>query len=157
MVWNSCFDSPVGRLVLTEQDGFLVRVTFSSSEDPVSPAWETVLLREARKQLAEYFAGERKTFDLPFFFSGTDFQQKVWQALSEIPYGKTVSYQELAEKIGNPLACRGVGMACHRNPLPVFIPCHRVIGKDGRLTGYGGGLSVKEFLLCLEQGGTYHV
>ena len=99
---------------------------------------ETDLLREASKQLNEYFMGNRFKFDLPLFISGTEFQQKVWRALESIPYGETRSYKQIAEAIGNPKACRAVGMANNRNPISIIIPCHRVIGSTGRLVGYGG-------------------
>ena len=153
MVWESTFNSPAGWLVLTEKDGVLIRLSFSPSEESGTMTKETPLLRKAKKQLSEYFAGERKVFDLPLSPEGTPFQKKVWQALLKIPYGETASYQEIAETIGQEKAARAVGMANHRNPLPIFIPCHRVIGKNGALTGYAGGIAVKEFLLRLEQGG----
>ena len=102
-------------------------------------------------QLNEYFAGTRKSFDLPLKFDGTEFQNRVWRELQNIPYGKTISYKELAEKTGNIKACRAVGMANNKNPLPIIIPCHRVVGSNGKLTGYAGGLEVKKFLLELEQ------
>ena len=100
--------------------------------------------------MEEYFAGQRKEFSLPLAPKGTEFQLRVWQALLQIPYGETRSYGELAAMVGNPKACRAVGGANHRNPLSILIPCHRVVGTGGSLTGYAGGLSVKEFLLKLE-------
>ncbi|NLM73573.1 MAG: methylated-DNA--[protein]-cysteine S-methyltransferase [Clostridiaceae bacterium] len=112
---------------------------------------ETPILKEAAKQLEEYFAGKRKTFDLPLSPKGTDFQRKVWDVLTRIPYGETLSYGDVAKKIGNPKACRAVGMANNKNPIPIIIPCHRVIGSSGKLVGYGGGLHIKEKLLELEQ------
>lgn len=107
-------------------------------------------LPEVRRQLAEYFAGERNDFDLPLAPRGTEFERRVWQALAAIPYGQTRSYSEVARSIGRPQACRAVGRANGRNPIAVVIPCHRVIGSDGSLTGYGGGLDLKRFLLDLE-------
>ncbi|MFA6929824.1 MAG: methylated-DNA--[protein]-cysteine S-methyltransferase [Lentisphaeria bacterium] len=114
--------------------------------DVVSP-----LLLAAVRQLEEYLLGRRWEFDLPLAPQGTVFQQQVWAELLRIPYGETRSYQVLAEKIGKAKACRAVGMACHRNPLPIFIPCHRVIAKNGALQGFRGGLEMKERLLQLEK------
>jgi len=111
---------------------------------------ETPLIKKAAKQLTEYFAGKRRTFDLPLEFRGTDFQKKVWAALMTIPYGETRSYGEIAKQIKNPKASRAVGMANNRNPIVIICPCHRVVGSDGSLTGYGGGLPNKEYLLKLE-------
>lgn len=104
----------------------------------------------AAKQLAEYFAGIRKEFDLPLHIQGTEFQKAVWQTLLDIPYGETRSYGEIAAAIGNPKACRAVGMACNRNPIWIIIPCHRVVGHNKSLTGYEGGLPMKKWLLDLE-------
>jgi methylated-DNA-[protein]-cysteine S-methyltransferase len=112
---------------------------------------ETALLKAAGKQLMEYFIGSRKIFELPLAPEGTDFQKMVWKALLTIPYGETNSYKEIAEKIGNPKACRAVGMANNKNPISIFIPCHRVIGANGKLVGYAGGLDIKEHLLGLEK------
>jgi methylated-DNA-[protein]-cysteine S-methyltransferase len=107
-------------------------------------------LREAVRQLAEYFAGDRRKFDLPLRLEGTDFQRRVWQVLTEIPYGETWSYGQLAQRIGNPKGCRAVGLANGRNPISILVPCHRVIGADGSLTGYGGGVERKRWLLAHE-------
>lgn len=111
----------------------------------------TPLLKMAAEQLREYFEGERKDFNLPLSPVGTKFQLKVWKALQTIPYGETRSYRQVAEIIGNPKACRAVGMANNRNPIAIIIPCHRVIGADGNLVGYGGGLDLKQQLLDLEK------
>lgn len=108
-------------------------------------------LTEAKNQLSEYFNGTRHAFDLDLVLQGTEFQHKVWNALLEIPYGETRSYQEIAEAIGNPKAVRAVGMANNKNNIGIIIPCHRVIGKDGSMTGYYGGIHYKEFLLDLER------
>jgi methylated-DNA-[protein]-cysteine S-methyltransferase len=108
-------------------------------------------LKEPVRQLRAYFAGELKDFDLPLAPKGTEFQQNVWAELCKIPYGETISYGELARRIGNPNASRAVGLANGSNPIPVVIPCHRVIGANGKLTGYGGGLPIKERLLALEK------
>ncbi len=112
---------------------------------------ETPLLKRAAAQMAEYFSGARRSFDLPLSLKGTTFQMADCAALREIPYGQTRCYQQIAEQLGNPKACRAVGMANNRNPVAVIIPCHRVLGKDGKLVGYAGGLSVKQGLLALEQ------
>ena len=104
-----------------------------------------------QRELAEYFSGERRAFDLPLSLEGTAFQRADWAALCEIPYGETRSYGQIAARLGNPKACRAVGMANHRNPVAVLVPCHRVVGKNGSLTGYAGGLDVKEGLLALEK------
>ncbi|NLJ32011.1 MAG: methylated-DNA--[protein]-cysteine S-methyltransferase [Clostridiales bacterium] len=112
---------------------------------------ETPLLKEAARQLGEYFSGARTAFSLPLSLSGTDFQLSAWEALRAIPYGETRSYKQIAEQIGRPNACRAVGMANHRNPVMILVPCHRVIGTDGGLTGYAGGLDVKRYLLDLEK------
>lgn len=112
---------------------------------------ETELIKKAYKQLNEYLLGERKDFDLPLLPEGTDFQQKVWKALREIPFGETKSYGEIAKNIGNPKAARAVGMANNKNPIPIFIPCHRVIGSNGKLVGYAGGIKIKEHLLTIEK------
>ena len=109
------------------------------------------MTRWAVKELEEYFQGKRKEFTVPCRPEGTDFQKRVWEALTRIPYGETRTYKEIAVEAGNPKASRAVGMANNKNPVPIIIPCHRVIGSDGKLTGYAGGLGVKEFLLNLER------
>lgn len=143
--------SPIGTLRLEANQHGICCLAFCHTivEYPESSA--SPLLIEAKKQLDEYFAGKRKIFSLPLSFQGTAFQIRVWEALQTIPYGETWYYGQLAEAVGNPKACRAVGMANNRNPLPILIPCHRVIGKNGSLTGYGGGLDIKEKLLALEQ------
>lgn len=113
---------------------------------------ETELLKKAGDQLTEYFQGKRKVFDLPLKPAGTEFQKKVWSALCTIPYGQTRSYGEIAAQIGSPKACRAVGGANNKNPIMIFIPCHRVIGADGSLVGFGGGLYAKKYMLDLEKG-----
>ncbi len=105
---------------------------------------------EVKRQLNEYFRGERKTFDLPLALCGTPFQLKVWEALQTIPYGDTRSYKEIAIQVGSPKGCRAVGMANNKNPIPIIIPCHRVVGGNGKLVGYAGGLDKKEYLLEVE-------
>ncbi len=140
--------SPIGLLTIEETDGAITALRFGG--ETVSPP-PTPLLQRAAQQLTEYFAARRRRFDLPLRPQGTAFQQAAWSALCDIPYGQTRTYAQQAAAIGNPKACRAVGMANHRNPLPLFIPCHRVIGAGGKLTGYAGGLAVKRFLLELEQ------
>lgn len=144
------YHSPVGLLVLGEEDGFLTRVSFQKEIKTPYRIEMTPLLAEAEKQLREYFKGERDTFDLPLHPMGTEFQKRVWQALEEIPYGKTASYGEVAKAANNPKGARAVGMANNKNPISIIIPCHRVIGSNGHLVGYGGGLEKKVFLLSLE-------
>ncbi|MCL2743099.1 MAG: methylated-DNA--[protein]-cysteine S-methyltransferase [Planctomycetaceae bacterium] len=138
------------RLFIEETDGFITQIHFRN-ELPVSSDGDSKVLRRAICQLEEYFAGERKCFDLPIRLTGTAFQEKVWQELKKIPYGETVSYGQVASNIGNPKASRAVGGANHTNPVSIVIPCHRVIGANGKLTGYGGGLDMKKLLLDLEQ------
>ena len=141
------YDSPIGPMTLVQEGEALVRLDF---DVPSQPEEATPLLLEACRQLREYFAGERKAFALPLAPAGTEFQKKVWAALRDIPWGETRSYGDIARAIGKPTACRAVGMANGRNPLPIFIPCHRVIGTNGSITGYSGGLEKKRFLLRLE-------
>lgn len=145
------FESPLGLMMAQEQDGAIIALDFIKSPQPDDAAAQTPLLLEAKKQVLEYFAGHRRYFDLPLAPRGTPFQQKVWQALRAIPYGQTRSYGQIASQVGNPRAGRAVGGANHRNPISLIQPCHRVIGANGRLTGYGGGLDKKEALLALER------
>lgn len=146
------YHTPIGEIGIAEEDGSICAIFFShekiSKEEYMIK--ESSLIKNAYRQLVEYFNKQRKTFDLPLAPEGTEFQMKVWKALSDIPYGKTRSYKEIAIAIGNPKAVRAVGMANNKNPIPIIIPCHRVIGSDGKLAGYGGGLEIKEYLLKLE-------
>src|SRR5262249_9056140 len=150
--------SPVGSLRLVATTEALTGIWFATERDGalVRPDWEArrAPFGDVIRQLDAYFRGTLRRFDLPLAPAGTPFQQAVWAALREIPYGQTVSYGELARLVGQPGAGRAVGAANGRNPIPIVIPCHRVIGADGRLTGYGGGLSVKAALLALEQRGS---
>lgn len=149
-------NSPVGDIGIGEREEYVRHLLFSSEEDLKDQVKEdyiieeTQLIKLVKKQLDEYFEGTRKQFDLPLMPEGTDFQKKVWEALTEIPYGETTSYKEIGQKIGCPKGSRAVGLANNRNPIAVIIPCHRVIGGDGKLVGYGGGLPIKEKLLTLE-------
>lgn len=151
MLLFSEMQTPFGRAVLYEKDGALIRFSLSDETPPNAVMKKTVLMQQAQIQLQEYFFGLRQNFYLPLAAVGTPFQQKVWQALRTIPYGQTASYAEIAARCGNPKACRAVGMANHRNPLWILIPCHRVVGKNGTLTGYACGLAVKQALLNLEK------
>lgn len=143
--------SPVGDLTLTEENGALTGLYFGRRSLEGEEGL-TALLERAFQQLEEYFAGKRKQFDLPLSLRGTEFQRQVWAALRDIPYGETRSYGQIAQAVGRPKAVRAVGMANHRNPISIIVPCHRVVGADGSLTGYGGGLENKKFLLALERG-----
>jgi len=138
----------VGTITAEEKDGRIVSLHIG--EACRGEYKKTEVLSRCESQLMEYFCGRRIGFDLPVAFTGTEFQQSVWQAVMDIPYGETISYGELARRIGKPKACRAVGMANHVNKLPVFIPCHRVVGVGG-LIGYAGGLNKKRFLLELER------
>ncbi|MDR1869202.1 MAG: methylated-DNA--[protein]-cysteine S-methyltransferase [Treponema sp.] len=145
------FNYNLCNLGVAEEDGAICRVFFNTGKKPDGfEKRETPLIKEAAKQLEEYFNKKLKSFDLPLIFHGTDFQVKVWKALQKIPYGKTRSYGELASLTGNSKASRAVGMANNRNPITIIVPCHRVIGHDGSLTGYAGGLELKRKLLELE-------
>jgi methylated-DNA-[protein]-cysteine S-methyltransferase len=153
-VYYTTFESPVGPLLLAGESSVLRRVSFENSKRNTPPQAEWKLdkepFAEVIRQLQAYFRGELKEFDLPLAMEGTEFQLRVWNALRTIPYGETVSYAQLAERIGNPKAVRAVGLANGSNPIPIIVPCHRVIGSDGSLTGFGGGLSTKKMLLELE-------
>lgn len=145
------YDTIIGKLGIAEENGAITDVYFSGENSGVDVVLEeSILLKEAYRQLEEYFAGKRQVFDLPLAPQGTAFQQKVWQALTEIPFGETRSYGQIAKRIGQPKASRAVGGANNKNPLPIFIPCHRVIGANGKLVGYAGGLEVKKMLLHVE-------
>ena len=151
--------SPVGPITLVAAEGFLVALHMSGQRyapEPVdlgqpAAAEDGGVLGAAARQLAEYFDGTRKKFDLPLVMDGTAFQRRVWAALRDIPYGTTLSYGQLADRIGQPSASRAVGLANGRNPIGIIVPCHRVIGADGSLTGYGGGIDRKHYLLAHEQ------
>ena len=146
------FETPLGTMAVGEEDGHITRVYLPNSPMPRLMPHKTPLLERAEGQIREYFDGRRQEFDLPLTFAGTDFQKKVWHALTEIPYGETVTYGALAERIGCPGGARAVGAANHCNPLPILVPCHRVVGVGGNLTGYAGGVEMKKALLELEQG-----
>ena len=146
--------TPVGELELVADTNGLCRISFGKTAKASDICEEEIpVLRKAIEQRSEYFAGQRKVFELPLSLRGTDFQLRDWNALLEIPYGETRSYKDIAEAVGCPRGFRAVGMANRRNPLPIVVPCHRVIGADGSLTGYAGAnkaLAIKEYLLKLE-------
>lgn len=144
------YETPAGRLCIGEENGHITRVTWSKIPGEYVLG-ETELIFNCKKQLEEYFAGKRKTFDLPLLPKGTAFQQKVWKALQMIPYGETRTYGQIAEAVGNAKAARAVGMANHKNPIAIIVPCHRVVGANGKLVGYAGGMDKKEWLLQLEK------
>ena len=142
------YDTPVGKLYIEAEGDYLTRISFF---ELFGKRLETPVIKETYKQLSEYFTKKRKTFDIPLKLEGTEFQKAVWHALMKIPYGKTATYLEIAETIGNPKASRAVGMANNKNKIPIVIPCHRVIGSNGSLTGYAGGLEIKKKLLNIEK------
>ncbi|AEY67088.1 methylated-DNA--[protein]-cysteine S-methyltransferase [Clostridium sp. BNL1100] len=158
------FETQIGTIGIAEEATRIINVFFETdfNMDTVSDRdkllqqsgfyfKETELLIDAVKQLDEYLKGKRMAFDLPLAPKGTDFMKTVWNCLNTIPYGDTRSYKQIAEAAGNPKACRAVGMANNKNPIPIFIPCHRVVGTNGRLTGYRGGLEIKQKLLEIEK------
>ncbi|RGB69001.1 methylated-DNA--[protein]-cysteine S-methyltransferase [Provencibacterium massiliense] len=144
------YQTELGELTLAENGEALTRLSFGGGLPQGAAREETPLLQKAHGQLTEYLAGERRRFELPLAPGGTPFEQAVWAQLLKIPYGETCTYGGIAARLGRPGASRAVGMANHRNPIGIIIPCHRVIGKDGSLTGYAGGLGIKERLLILE-------
>lgn len=158
MRYATFMDSPIGKLQLAEENGCLTHLLFVWHNTLAdlgieSEEKETPLLKKAKKQLKEYFAGKRKEFDLPLAPSGTPFQMKCWEGLRAIPYGETRTYKDIASYAGNPKAVRAAGGANHNNPISIIVPCHRVVGSTGSLTGFGGGLEAKAYLLNLEQKG----
>jgi len=152
---NYCYmQTPVGKLLIAGETAIVQKISFAEGKNPLvpEPDWQEnpATFQSVVEQLTAYFTGKRRQFGLPMDLQATPFQKKVLIELCNVPYGETISYGELAVKAGNPRAARAAGMANARNPLPVLIPCHRVIGKDGSLTGYGGGLDIKRKLLELE-------
>lgn len=150
----AALSTPIGELLLVSDGDALVALRFDDERrgPPTAGGERDPVLRSASAQLRAYFAGERTAFDLPLRPGGTPFERRVWGALREIPYGETTSYGAIADRLGEPGAARAVGRANARNPIPVIVPCHRVIGADGSLTGFGGGLACKRALLDLEGG-----
>ncbi|MCL1937929.1 MAG: methylated-DNA--[protein]-cysteine S-methyltransferase [Candidatus Azobacteroides sp.] len=144
------YSSPVGRLKIQVENNALIGLRLCDCEETGIPSFHPVI-RQTSAQLDEYFGGKRRSFDLPLATQGTLFQQQVWNVLQQIPYGKTISYAQLAERVGHPKACRAVGTANGKNPIAIIIPCHRVINANGQLGGYAYGLEMKKYLLNLEQ------
>lgn len=147
------YQTPIGKIGIAESDNQITDLYFESNTILAEKynVKETDILKEANKQLQEYFDGKRKDFCLPLAPSGTEFMKAVWNSLNSIPYGETRSYKEIAQSVNKTKAYRAVGLANNRNPIPIFIPCHRVIGKNKKLVGYGGGLEIKKYLLELEK------
>lgn len=146
------YEAQIGRIGIAEDGTAVTNIYFGSDKIPKDiEVKETELIKKAASELSEYFAGKRRIFDIPLAPDGTKFFHDVWNVLLTIQYGKTFSYKQVAEAIGNPKACRAVGLANNRNPIPFFIPCHRVIGSNGKLVGFAGGLDVKEFLINMEK------
>lgn len=146
------YDTDIGKIGIEEKDGFIVKVHFGSNtsfED--EDIKEIDVIKNAYIQLNKYLKGEIKEFNIPLKVDGTEFMKEVWNGLLKIPYGETLSYKELGEKIGRPKAARAIGIACNKNPIPIFIPCHRIVGSNGNLTGYLGGLNIKKRLLEIEK------
>ncbi|GAB1476715.1 methylated-DNA--[protein]-cysteine S-methyltransferase [Bacillota bacterium] len=148
------YETIIGTLGIADDGEAVTDIFFGKDDDPADlklmEQKETKLIKEAIKQLREYFEGKRKVFDLPLKAEGTPFQKAAWDALLTIPYGEVRSYGQMARQVGNPKACRAIGMANNRNPIAIVIPCHRVTGSDGKLVGYGGGLHIKKLLLDIE-------
>ena len=143
------YDTEIGKIEITEESEIIIGINFNV--DTNIKKQETKLIRNTYLQIKEYLEGKREEFDIPIKLNGTEFQKKVWRELLEIPYGETRSYKQIAEKIGNPKACRAVGMANHNNPIAIIVPCHRVIGTNDKLVGYAGGIDIKQKLLNLEK------
>ena len=148
-MYQKSYKSPIGTLYIVEENEKIIEIRYENKKEEVLEK-NTKILEKAVQELEEYFKGKRKEFDIPLNPKGTEFMKKVWKELQKIPYGKTISYGKIAEKIGNPKASRAVGMANHNNPIPIIIPCHRVIGKNNKMVGYALGIDKKEYLLNLE-------
>lgn len=144
-----CFNTKLGNICISENNNVITEIRFTKFNE--EETYSNKVLEECKNQLLEYFDGQRKYFDCKFSAKGTDFQKRVWNELLKIPYGKTISYKQLAEKIGSPNAYRAVANANRLNPIPIIIPCHRVIGSNGKMIGYASGLDKKIYLLKLEK------
>lgn len=151
MKYGVVYNAPFGKLYIEEENNKIVSISFVEPKSFTVADKQSELLQSACRQLTEYFSGERKKFDLPLDAHGSNFRKKVWTALQDVGYGTTASYLDIAAKIGNAKAVRAVGQANHFNPIVIVIPCHRIIGKNGKLVGYGGGAEIKTYLLNLER------
>ena len=150
MKYVKIINTNIGRISIIEENNKIIEIKINGDIEKNIKQEDTELLKMTSKQLKEYLSGKRKKFDVPLNPKGTDFMKKVWTTLEEIPYGEVKTYKQIAEKIGNSNACRAVGMANHKNPIPIIIPCHRVIGSNGKMVGYALGIDLKEKLLELE-------
>ena len=151
MINYFCYDTEIGTIKISEKDGKIIGLGFSDYKKENEIEKETDPIRKTYLQLTEYLYGKRKNFDIEIEMIGTEFQKKVWKELLNIPYGETRSYKDIAIAIGNEKACRAVGNANNKNPIAIIVPCHRVVGSDGSMTGYAGGLNIKEKLLKIEK------
>lgn len=151
MKYRKDINTKIGIITIIEENNSIIEIGINQAIEKDSIQRDTPLLRETQKQLTQYFTGKRKIFDVPLNPKGTKFMKEVWTALQKIPYGEVKSYQQIAQMVGNPKAARAVGMANHRNPIPILIPCHRVIGSNGKLVGYALGMEIKRFLLAWEK------
>ena len=151
MINYFCYDTEIGRIKISEKDEKIIGLVFSDYKKENEIEKETELIKKAYTQLEEYLSGKRTEFDIEIEMIGTEFQKKVWKELLNIPYGETRSYKDIAIAIGNEKACRAVGNANNKNPIAIIVPCHRVVGSNGSMTGYAGGLNIKEKLLKIEK------
>ena len=151
MINYFCYDTEIGTIKISEKDGKIIGLGFSDYKKENEIEKETDAIRKTYLQLKEYLSGKRKNFDIEIEMIGTEFQKKVWKELLNIPYGETRSYKDIAIAIGNEKACRAVGNANNKNPIAIIVPCHRVVGSNGSMTGYAGGLDIKEKLLKIEK------
>lgn len=151
MKYIKYMNTKIGSIAIIEEDNKIIEININKKEENEIIRRDTLLLKETEKQLKEYLEGKRKKFNVPLNPKGTNFMKNVWTALQDIPYGEVRTYQQIAEKVGNPKASRAIGMANHRNPIPIIIPCHRVIGSNGKLVGYALGIDIKRFLLEWEK------
>ena len=151
MINYFCYDTEIGRIKISEKDEKIIGLVFSDYKKENEIEKETDAIRKTYLQLKEYLSGKRKNFDIEIEMIGTEFQKKVWKELLNIPYGETRSYKDIAIAIGNEKACRAVGNANNKNPIAIIVPCHRVVGSNGSMTGYAGGLDIKEKLLKIEK------